>query len=469
MLFNSFLFVGCFLPVVVVVHQLLAGRSLTAAARGWLLLASLVFYGWGSPQHLPLLVVSVLANWLIARAIGRTEDTKRKRWVALGIGANVAFLGVFKYSAFVLSLVGLPPSGLGAHLPLPLGISFFTLQQIMLLMDVYERLSLPPRLFDHASFVMFFPTLSMGPITRAKQLMPLQQQSNAASAEQMARGLSLFAMGLAKKVVLADSFGRIATPGFAEPASASCVEAWLSSLAYTFQIYFDFSGYSDMAMGAALMLALEIPQNFDRPYVSKTVAEFWQRWHITLSVFITTYLFTPILRSMGRATLRTSAVATLAAMGVAGLWHGPAWTFIVFGALHGVALVANQVWKKKSKTRLPAWLAWLLTMVFVNVTFVFFRSRSVADALLLLRAMFIPVHLRGFATFQRHLWLTDVLMIAVPLMVGPFVAFKGKTAVAVAKELRPTRMAALAVVLLLCAALLFMNSTASQEFIYFVF
>jgi D-alanyl-lipoteichoic acid acyltransferase DltB (MBOAT superfamily) len=281
------------------------------------------------------------------------------------------------------------------------------------------------------------------------------------------RGVYLLSIGLAKKVILADSFAQIADAGFGTQNNLSTLEAWSSSLAYTFQIYYDFSGYSDIAVGSAWLLGIDIPQNFNAPYRSKSISEFWQRWHISLSNFITNYLYTPILRSMGSATLRTSAVATLLAMGIAGLWHGPAWTFLVFGLLHGVGLSANQIWKKK-KLKMPGWLGWLVTFLLVVIAFVFFRSPSVGSAIRMLSEMLPHSPLSGLGSLRGILPQNATILVR-PVAIGTVPAFWFKSSAELSKSFRPTALTACTTAALLLLSLVYINSTAAKQFVYFAF
>ena len=243
--------------------------------------------------------------------------------------------------------------------------------------------------------------------------------------------------------------------------------AWIFSLSFTFQLYFDFSGYSDMAVASAWLLGIDIPQNFNAPYISKSITEFWKRWHISLSNFITDYLYTPLLRSMGKATITTSVIAILIAMTIAGLWHGPAWTFVIFGTLHGCALAINQVWRRR-KMRLPPWLGWLLTFVFVDISLVFFRSHDVLSALHMLNAMLPHANLLGTAAFKGVLPITPYLFLR-PVTIGVVLAFFFKTSQQLAESFRPTHVTAFATATLFLLCIFFMNSTVAKEFVYFAF
>jgi D-alanyl-lipoteichoic acid acyltransferase DltB (MBOAT superfamily) len=285
--------------------------------------------------------------------------------------------------------------------------------------------------------------------------------------ELAARGVFLFAQGLAKKVVFADTFATIADTGFAAVGHLSCVEAWAFSLAYTLQIYFDFSGYSDMAVGSAWILGFDIPQNFKAPYIAKSISEFWQRWHISLSNFITNYLYTPLLRGMGKATLRTSAIATLLAMGIAGLWHGPGWTYIVFGLMHGAALAINQYWKK-SKRRLPDGLGWLLTFLFVNATFIVFRSRDLKTAGQMFKGLVPHGNVLGTALLSTVVPLAPSVLLK-PVVIGAVLAFFFKSSWDLASQFKPSLRNSLGTAALLVAGLLFLNSSAVKQFVYFAF
>lgn len=470
--FNSFNYILLFLPVTLVVCWWARRLPIAKAPQICILLASAVFYGWENPSHLGYLFGSILVNWQIARWIGTATGQRRKRFMQLGLVLNIGFLGTFKYLNFFIGNIPyfVQHKLFAPDLAFPLGISFFTLAQIMYLVDCYEELLPPSSLFDHATFVSFFPYVISGPISRAKRILhqfPALNAPEAPNDDTVARGAILFTLGLAKKVVLADSFARIADAGFGSMKPFSTLEAWIFTLAFTFQIYFDFSGYSDMAVGTAWMLGIDIPLNFTAPYISKSINEFWQRWHISLSHFITNYLFTPILRAMGKATLQTSVIAVLLAMAIAGLWHGPAWTFIIFGVLHGVALGANQIWKKK-KLKMPDWLGWVVTFVFVNITLVFFRSPSVPLALHMLHSMLPHVGLLGTSALKGVLPITPVLIVR-PVVIGIVLAFFFKTSQDIAKHSTLNYRSMVVTALLFGLSIFYMNSTVAKEFVYFAF
>ena len=472
MLFNSLPFLVLFLPVVALGNAALRRFVGARGAQLWLLAASLFFYALPRPAHLPLLLASIVFNWAVTRLLvapqagGRQDERRRKVAFWIGLAANLAFLSSFKYVNFFLAQIN---AVTGAHISspswdFPLGISFFTLTQVMYLVDCYQEVNAPISLLDHASVVSFFPYVSSGPIVRAKAI---ADQFRAPQAGTASGGLFLFALGLTKKVVFADTFSTIANAGFAGGAHLSSVEAWAFSLAYTFQIYFDFSGYSDMAVGVGAMLGFDIPQNFNAPYRSRSISEFWQRWHISLSHFITNYLYTPILRSFRKATLRTSAFATLLAMAIAGLWHGPGWTFIVFGLIHGAALAVNQVWKK-SKRKLPRGVDWLLTFLVVNAAFVVFRSPNLAAGAKFLATMMPHGNILGTDLLSTVIPMTPTILIR-PVVIGIVLAFFFKSSAQLAESFSPTVRRSLATAALLVVGLFFVNSSAAKQFVYFAF
>ncbi len=383
MLFNSYEYLLWFLPAALVVFFALGRWPL--AAQTWLTLASLFFYGWWNPWHLPLILGSIAFNFAIAAALRRGAGGGV---LAFGVAANLALLGVYKYADFFLAnaawLAGEPPRLL--RLALPLGISFFTFTQIAYLVDVYRRKAQEPHFVNYALFVTFFPHLLAGPIIHHSEMMPqfAQTTNKRPQWDNLAAGLFLLTIGLVKKVLLADTFAPIADAGFAAPATLAAPAAWVAVLAYTMQIYFDFSGYTDMALGAARMFNIRLPINFDSPYRATDIREFWHRWHITLSRFLREYLYIP-LGGNRHGDARTAA-NVLATFLLGGLWHGAAWTFVLWGLLHGIAMVVCRAWQRRGAP-LPPLLAWATTFLFVTVSWVFFRATSLDNALAMLQAM----------------------------------------------------------------------------------
>jgi len=395
-LFNSYEFIFVFLPISLFVYFYLNHKRLTTASKSWLVFASLFFYSWWNIAYLPLILTSVLFNYAIASAIVEYDELKKKYFskkslLQIGLVFNIGLLVYFKYADFFISNTNsLVNTDIGLlHLVLPLAISFFTLQQIAFLVDSYEGLVKEKSFLDYTIFVTFFPQLIAGPIVHHKEMMPqfVSMKNKVKNYKNITVGLFIFSIGLFKKVIIADTFAIWATAGFDTATTLNLLEAWIVSLSYTFQLYFDFSGYTDMAIGAALLFNIKLPINFNSPYKATGVIDFWQRWHITLSSFITIYIYTPLVKSFNKLTFHKAMIATIVTFLIAGLWHGASWMFVIFGGLHGLALVINNYWKK-TKIKMNIILAWFITFNFVNITFVFFRANEWDDAIKVLRSMF---------------------------------------------------------------------------------
>jgi alginate O-acetyltransferase complex protein AlgI len=324
-------------------------------------------------------------------------------------------------------------------------------------------------LFDHAKFVAFFPYIISGPIAKAKRM--AHQFGNfggeaGTRSALISRGLFLFTIGLFKKVVFADAFATIANIGFNTGSRFSAAEAWIFSISYTLQLYFDFSGYSDMAIGAGMMLGVEIPINFDAPLRSKSIIEFWQRWHITLTNFITTYLYTPILKSFSRATLAAASFSTFIAMVIAGLWHGPSWTFVVYGVLHGAALTLNQYWRKKKIPKPPAFVSWLMTFMLVNLACIYIRSETMHGATKMALSLLNPSHPLRIDILQSARGSFTGRLFA-GLALGSILAFFGKSSNQLAREFEPKCWNSFAVAAMMVVCWLSITFNTTQAFVYF--
>ncbi len=389
MLFNSYDFLFGFLPVTLAVFFGLGRLRATRLAMGWLVLASLAFYGYWSLAYLPLLVASIAFNFgwgrLIERQAGRPPG---KALLAAGVVANLALLGYFKYADFFVEAANKALHA-GLTLPgvvLPLGISFFTFTQIAFLVDTYRGVAVRNDFLSYALFVTYFPHLIAGPILHHKDVLPQFHRLRhfVFSHRNFAIGLAFLAIGLFKKVMVADHLAPWVAPVFNHAATATFLEAWTGALAYALQLYFDFSGYSDMAIGLALMLNVRIPFNFDSPYQATSIIDFWRRWHMSLSAFLRDYLY--IALGGNRLGEMRRFVNLGATMVLGGLWHGAGWTFVAWGALHGAFLMVNHGWRKVGQP-LPRWAAWPLTFGAVVVAWVFFRAHSFWEATQLLQAM----------------------------------------------------------------------------------
>ncbi|WP_267425601.1 MBOAT family O-acyltransferase [Methylobacterium sp. GC_Met_2] len=457
MLFNSFVFLLAFLPAALILHALVA-RVAPAWRLPLLVGLSFVFYGWWDIRFVPLLAGSILANWCVARTYRRWPG----RWlIPAAIAANLALLGVFKYFDFAADLANLIP-GLEAPrlgLALPLGISFFTFHHIMYLADLRAGRAPSFGLVKYALYIAFFPQVLAGPLVRWSEIM---HQFDAApdarpdAAERFSRGLMLLTVGLAKKVFLGDPLAAYVNPVFQAAAAGKVVtvaEAWQATLGFTFQIYFDFSGYTDMALGIALLFGLVLPQNFDTPYRATSLRDFWRRWHMTLSRFLRDYLYVPL--GGNRHGLLRQVGALAATMTLGGLWHGAGLTFLAWGALHGVGL-GTGVLARRARITIPAPVGWLLTSLFVMLTWVLFRATSFDAALIVFKGLFgLAPKGSGFK------WRT--------IAVAALVATVGPTAWAAVHRLPPRRLLAFGFALLFVLVLLKIGDDANYEFIYFQF
>ena len=423
MLFNSYEFIFLYLPVVVAGFYVINLLN-RAAAIVWLGGASLFFYGYWNWRFVPLLVGSVVFNYGMGILLMRGDTQISSRWrlfiVTFAVGANLAALAYFKYANFIVDNLNLalPHPLVISTIILPLGISFFTFTQIAFLIDTYVREAREPSFSNYLLFVTYFPHLIAGPILHHTEMMPQFERREAGSiSENIAVGLSIFVIGLFKKVVIADSVAAFAAPGFDavhDGAVLSLIEAWSAPIAYTFQLYFDFSGYSDMAIGLSQMFGIRLPLNFDSPLRARSIIEFWQRWHMTLTRYLRLYLYTPITTKImswriahgygisGKDTRSLSGFTVMVAvplfytMGLAGIWHGAGLQFLVFGLLHAAYLTVNHGWRTFRGSSRPsgALTARLLLLRDVSLTFlavvvanVFFRAASVHDAWSILRSM----------------------------------------------------------------------------------
>ena len=407
MLFNSYEFIFLFLPVSLVVYFLLNRMKLTVGASAWLLFVSLFFYSWWNVKYLPLILGSILFNYSIGGMLSDGNSLKKqtisRRAIFLsGVTANILFLSYFKYmDFFIVNINTLASTSIPLlKIILPLGISFFTITQIAFLVDAYEGVVIEKNLLNYALFVTFFPHLLAGPILHHKDMMPqfANVRNKVLNYRNVAGGLFLFFIGLFKKVIIADELSVTAKTGFNMAQSLNFFEAWVTSLSYTFQLYFDFSGYTDMALGVGLMFNIILPRNFNSPYKATSIIDYWRRWHMTLSNFVTTYIYTPILRSFESFSYRKSLFAIFVAMLICGFWHGAGWTFVFWGALQGAALVVNHLWRKR-KLKMPRWFGWFITFNFFNLSLVFFRAKDWHNALNLLKGM---VGFNGFLPSTLH-------------------------------------------------------------------
>lgn len=449
MLFGSYEFIFIFAPIVILGYYLLNIPIV------WLTAASLAFYALQDVKSLPILVSSIILNYLLCYAIVRlktasfnlkrvsvkdnklsSDDSnvllsaqikskeKLTKFIFIaGVIFNIAFLAFFKYTIFLVE--NLNYLGFNISIPyihLPVGVSFFTITQIVCLVDFYQGVTKDKRFLNYALFVSFFPHVLSGPIywhkPMVKQFNDIRDEDVSSKLrekfifktrhvnwENMARGLTLFVIGLSKKVLIADAFSRYVSENFANPQILTLLDSWASVIFFTIQLYFDFSGYSDMVVGIAQMMSIKIPVNFNSPYKAHGIIDFWSRWHMSLTTTITNYIYTPMVRACKNITFTNAMIATFLSMVISGLWHGAGWTYVIFGSLHGLGLVINHVWKKK-QLWMPKFLGWFFTMALVLIANVFFRAGSVSDAIDVLSAM---IGLKGV------IWFDDIVKICAVL------------------------------------------------------
>ena len=482
MLFNSYEFIFAFLPLTFFIYFYLLHKRLIVGAKAFLVFSSLFFYSWWNIAYLPLILSSMLFNYALGNTL--SYDSKKlkiskKTILTFGIIANVVLLGYFKYSDFFLENFNLL---FGAdvpllHLALPLAISFFTFQQIAYLVDSYRGETKEYDFLNYALFVTFFPQLIAGPIVHHKEMMPqfASRWNLVKRYKNIAAGLFIFSIGLFKKVVIADSFSVWVNAGFNASYCLNIIEAWATSLSYTFQLYFDFSGYTDMAIGAALLFNIKLPINFNSPYKALDIQDFWRRWHITLSRFLKEYIYIP-LGGNRKGEFRTYTNLLLTFL-IGGIWHGAGWTFLLWGLLHGLALIIHRVWHSLG-FRLNKLLAWFITFNFINITWVFFRAKDFQEALNVLRNMFfgelvIDYHLREklhlfsddyFGPWLQHINATNEIFLWILIT---FTLLFTKNSIEYMRSFKPTKLNLLFISLITIYALLDMNKVS--EFIYFNF
>ena len=400
MLFSSYEFILLFLPVTLLVFFQLGQRQWFKAAMAWLVLSSLFFYGWWNPPYLLLLLASIGVNYVLGDRLTQSvgNGNFNKPLLIFGIGLNLASIGYFKYTDFFLSSLN---GSLGLSLELqqiilPLGISFFTFQQIAYLVDAYKGETPRYDFLSYCLFVSFFPQLIAGPIVHHQDVMDqfAKPQTFRPNSRDLAVGLTIFSAGLFKKVMLADSVAQYGTPVFNAAlagTSLTFADAWVGALAYSLQLYFDFSGYSDMAIGISRLFGVKLPMNFNSPYKAIHISDFWRRWHMTLSRFLRDYLYIALGGNRKGEVRRYFNL--LATMLLGGLWHGAGWTFVIWGGLHGAYLVLHQLWVKLRKGVGWDFGPWfkpvgiVLTFISVVVSWVFFRAESFTGAMAILKPM----------------------------------------------------------------------------------
>ncbi|MFN4220952.1 MULTISPECIES: MBOAT family O-acyltransferase [Novosphingobium] len=441
MLFNSFEFLLVFLPIALIGYYILIKAGLKRFLFVWLVACSLVFYGFWAPRYALLLIASMAVNYTLGRLIERHNESRTGGYILfLGIALNVAVLGYFKYANFFIdNLNAIFGTGYAiGKIVLPLAISFYTFQQIAYLVDIRRRDVTSGGIFRYATFVIFFPQLIAGPIVHYKEMMPqfFGRGLGRFAGANLLIGITIFAIGLFKKTVIADSAALYATPIFDSAHAGGVInlaDAWMAAITYTIQLYFDFSGYSDMAVGLARMFCIKLPPNFHSPLRAASIIDYWRRWHITLQQFIVSYMYQPVVLPLARFAAErrlgkdasfyvTVAAPTFFIFVVVGLWHGAGWTFVAFGAMHGFYLSVNEYWQQRQRkvrrqkgppgraAMLGYRLLTLLAVMFANVVF---RAEAIGDALVIWRGMF---DLHSIASLARIVPVSTADILAKPLI-----------------------------------------------------
>ena len=475
MVFSSYVFTLAFLPAVLLAYYALSHLKNGVWQRVFLIAASLFFYAYYNIKYLILILASIAVNYFLASRMQKAGGRARKVLLTAGVLFNIALIGYFKYYDFFVSNINAVFGSSFAlkHILLPLGISFFTFQQLSFLVSVYRGEEKVERLRDYCLFVTFFPQLVAGPIVLYSEMIPQFKDESRRffNAENFAAGVWMFAVGLFKKAVLADTLAFFADNGFGM-AAPGLAAAWCTSLSYTLQIYFDFSGYSDMAVGLGRMFNIELPFNFLSPYRSESITEFWRRWHITLGRALSTYVYRP-LGGNRRGLARTCLNLFLTFL-VSGLWHGAAWTFVLWGALHGLFAVAERLAGDRLR-RIPKPLRIGGTFLLVNALWVLFRAESFAQAAAVYRGMIAFGNL-GLAQLDTVVGQAAFLNFPLPVDLAYFfgltalllvLVFRAKNSAELLARFRPSGKSLAAAALLFCAALLCM--TRESVFIYFNF
>lgn len=500
MVFSSYEFIFIFLPVTLIIFYILKACNYLSLAKLFLVCSSLFFYAFWKFEYLFILLSSMLVNFFLANAILKKENQTRQILFFLGIAFNLLLLGFFKYTDFLLEnfntfsqIIKLDFNIPLPHILLPLAISFFTFQQIAFLVDCYKRKNIEDLkvknsykidLLDYSLFITFFPQLIAGPIVHHKEMMPqfhiLNKEKSLINWEYVAKGLFIFSIGLFKKVFIADSFAVWANAGFKLAENGGVLnifEAWGASLAYTFQLYFDFSGYCDMAIGLGLFFGVILPINFNSPYKALNIADFWRRWHITLGKFLRDYLYIPLGGNrVGRIiNLRNLFLVAL----LSGIWHGSGWGFIIWGILHATAMVIHRIYsfwtngKNFLNSKIYKIFAWFITFNFINIAWVFFRSENLSGAISILKAMFgitwveLPIkwHLTR-ALLERIQGSNETLFFTIITFI---LCLYCNNSMQMLNNFKPNIKNSIITMLLLYIAILTLVSVPYTEFIYFNF
>lgn len=477
MVFSSLIFIFAFLPIALLCYYGyigIAGKRMTGVSLV-LTVLSLLFYLWGSGKFILLLLISILANWLLGESIQRVANgTLRKKILGIGIVANLSGLLYFKYSRFLLDTIAMVihrPIAEDFHTSLPVGISFYTFMAISYLVEVYRSSNNKASLLQFSTYISLFPHLVAGPIVRFNEIASDLKSPQSLGSSNFYKGILRFAQGLGMKVLIADNLAPTADRIFSlSDAQLSGVVAWLGAIAYTFQIYFDFAGYSAMAIGLALMFGFHFPENFNRPYLAASITNFWQRWHMSLSFWLRDYLYIP-LGGNRKGDLRTY-FNLFAVFFVCGLWHGAAWTFVVWGIYHGMLLIIERVLKKRYGYEGRGFSGVTLTFILTVIGWVIFRCESLEKTVVFFNAMSSKVGPNGFIEDLTNLgyFIDPIFLVSLAAAICfSFIPFGDSVQKARAVEKRFMLRESVAAVLLLVLGTMFLVNNSYKPFIYFRF
>ena len=392
MLFHNPVYLLIFLPLVFCIYFIIPKTKINTRLYV-LIISGIIFYSYWNYKFAPLIIFSILINYLLSEKISKSCDfLYKKRILFFSITFNILYLCFFKYSDFVISNINfffdteIPL----LNLPFPLALSFVTFQTIAFLVDVFDDNIQKNNLKRYSLFIIFFPQLIAGPIVRFNEMISQFEdiKNSKIQFKNICLGLIVICIGLAKKILIADNLSIIVDNGFSSEKEIGFFGSWLVTFSFAFQLYFDFSGYIDMATGSALLFNIKLPRNFNSPFKANSIINFWQRWHITLSNFLTNYIYNPYLRSFKELTFFKSMIGVMIVFLIAGLWHGPSWLFVLFGALHGLGLVFNHIYKKFIKKEINQFYAQLLTFVYVSFTLIFFRAQNFDEAFNIIKGLF---------------------------------------------------------------------------------
>lgn len=495
MLFNSYIFILVFLPITLTIFFGLTKFRLIKLAQFWLLIASLTFYSYWNIAYLPLILISLGCNYTIGDSLHKSEpkSDRAKYWLIVGICLNLLLLGYYKYANFFLTTLD-AIAKTNWHLPnliLPLGISFYTFNQIAYLVNTYRGETAKHNILTYSLFATFFSYVTSGPLVRYQEIVPQfsKLRNFIFSQKNISIGLTLFVLGLGKKMLIADNISPWVEQIFSQANKLNFVEAWVGALSYTLQLYFDFSGYSDMAIGIALMFNINLPINFNSPYKATSISDFWRRWHISLSNFLRDYLYIPLGGSRKGEIRRSFNLIITMLLG--GLWHGAGWTFVVWGGLHGLYLAINHQWRKL-KFSLPSLLAQLITFIAVVISWVLFRAKTLPEGMAIIQTMFglkgivLPAQFASFLSWLSPLGFefkgqkilatfpnlpgttgTNLAMNLAALIALMIVVFCCPNTMQIVEKFKPNWYFAIAIGLIATVCILSLNKVAG--FLYFQF